>query len=194
MSPILSLDERIFHFCYNATGAGHLLPLMIAASIVGSGWTMFALVPLLLRTDTRRWATALTVTLLATAVMVFSLKMAVGRTRPIFALAGVHPLYGSPTDFSFPSGHSAGSFATAAFVSTVAWFRARREPAVAMAMYGISAVMVTLAVVIGYSRVYLGVHFPGDVLMGAVLGGSFGAAGGYVYATKLARDDVPGAD
>ncbi|WP_394843456.1 phosphatase PAP2 family protein [Pendulispora brunnea] len=194
MLPILTLDERIFRFCYDATGAGQLLPVMIAASILGSGWTMFALVPLLARVNTRKWALALTVTLLATAVMVFSLKAAVGRPRPIVALAGVHPLYGAPTDFSFPSGHSAGSFATAAFVSTVAWFRARREPAVAMAMYGISAAMMTLAVLIGYSRVYLGVHFPGDVLMGAVLGGSLGGVGGYVYATKLARDDVPGAD
>jgi len=210
MLGLLTLDQRLFRLCY-AAGGGHLLPLMIAATIVGSGWTMFALVPLLIREATRKWALALTLTLLATAVAVFALKMSCGRARPIFALAGVHPLYGSPTDFSFPSGHSAGSFATAAFVSTVGLHRARQAPEAARAMYLVSAFMMALATTIAYSRIYLGVHFPGDVLVGGVLGASLGVAGGLAYvargareaetaamgdksAAKLAPDDVAGAD
>ena len=169
---------------------------------------MLALIPFLVREDTRRWAVALTGTLLATALAVFVLKIAVGRARPIVALAGVHPLYGSPTDFSFPSGHAAGSFATAAFVFVVLRRHAELNPAAARAMYLLCSLCVAVAMTIGYSRVYLGVHFPGDVLTGALLGSIFGAAGGYAYVTrsaeaangdvksraKLAPEDIAGAD
>src|SRR5688572_5079127 len=98
---MMAWDEHLFRFCY-ASGEAHLLPWMIGLSLLGSGWAMLALVPLLIREDTRRWAAWLTTTLLVTAVVVFALKIAVGRARPIVALEGVHPLYGSPTDFSFP--------------------------------------------------------------------------------------------
>ncbi|WP_394826149.1 phosphatase PAP2 family protein [Pendulispora albinea] len=170
---------------------------MIAATLLGSGWSMIALIPLILREASRRWALALTATLLATAVAVFLLKMAVGRARPIVSVPEVHPLYGSPTDFSFPSGHSAGSFATAAFVCLVAWRYAQKNPTWTRRVYALCGFCVAAAMTIAYSRVYLGVHFPGDVLTGAVLGTTFGSTGAWAYLksrAKLARDDIAGAD
>jgi len=79
------------------------------------------------------------------------IKLAVGRERPVD-----HPLVPEPTSGSFPSGHAATSFACAA---TLAMFLPRRAP-----------VLYVLAALIAYSRVYVGVHYPLDVLAGAALG------------------------
>jgi len=200
---MLGLDQYLFRLGYSA-GGEHLLPLMIFFTVVGSGWTMFALLPFLAWEQTRRWAFALTLTLLATAVTVFVLKMAVGRIRPIFALADVRPLYGSPTDFSFPSGHAAGSFTVAGFAWVLGREHARLHSATARLTYFGCAVAFAMAAAIAYSRVYLGVHFPGDVLVGGVLGtivGTLGASGYVSRASRkrnerdeLAPDDVADAD
>ncbi|QNN54976.1 phosphatase PAP2 family protein [Nocardioides mesophilus] len=61
-----------------------------------------------------------------------------------------------PTSLSFPSGHSASAFAFAAGVGN-------RLPAVGVPLHG-------LAGVVAYSRVHTGVHYPGDVVVGSVLG------------------------
>jgi len=61
-----------------------------------------------------------------------------------------------PTSRSFPSGHSAAAFAFATGVGNV-------SPTAA-------APLRALAAVVGYSRVHTGVHYPGDVLVGALLG------------------------
>jgi undecaprenyl-diphosphatase len=80
------------------------------------------------------------------------IKLAVDRARPID-----HPLVGQPTTHSFPSGHAATSFACAA---TLAPFAPRHA----------KPVLYVLAAAIAYSRVYVGVHYPLDVLAGAALG------------------------
>jgi undecaprenyl-diphosphatase len=87
----------------------------------------------------------------ATSAASDGIKLAVGRERPVD-----HPLVREPTSDSFPSGHAATSFACAA---TLAMFLPRR-----------AAVLYVLAALIAYSRVYVGVHYPLDVLAGAALG------------------------
>ena len=81
-------------------------------------------------------------------------------------LAGKPPaivLVPRPDDFSFPSGHTGASFAAA---SALYFSRSRlRFPAL------------VLAVLIGFSRLYLYVHYPTDVLAGAVLGSLLGWVG-----------------
>jgi undecaprenyl-diphosphatase len=79
------------------------------------------------------------------------LKSAVGERRP----AG-HALIAVPHSASFPSGHAATSFACA---TVIAAFVPRAAPALYL-----------LALAIGFSRVYVGVHWPLDVLAGALLG------------------------
>src|SRR5262249_43591336 len=80
------------------------------------------------------------------------LKAAFDRARPID-----HPLVDRETSPSFPSGHAATSFACAA---TLAPFVSRRS----------GVCLYVLAAAISYSRVYVGVHYPLDVLAGAALG------------------------
>lgn len=81
-----------------------------------------------------------------------ALKSAVGEHRP----AGTHPLLAVPHSASFPSGHAATSVACAAVLSALA---PRAAPA-----------FLVLAAAIAYSRLYVGVHFPLDVIAGAALG------------------------
>lgn len=79
------------------------------------------------------------------------------RLRPIFTLDDVHQLMTKPiTDKSFPSDHTAVSFAIAFFVF---WIGRKWGSA-----------MLVLAFLIGISRIYVGVHYPSDVLVGALIG------------------------
>jgi undecaprenyl-diphosphatase len=84
------------------------------------------------------------------------IKMTVDRRRPYETLAEAEPLLRASVGNSFPSGHAATSFAGAIILGYL--FR-RALPA-----------LLTLAVLVAASRVYVGVHYPLDVLGGAVLG------------------------
>jgi undecaprenyl-diphosphatase len=84
-------------------------------------------------------------------------KSLIDRQRPAFRYPDPPPLMHIPHTHSFPSGHAATSFACAA---TLAQFTSRR---VAIALY-------VLAALIAWSRVYVGAHYPLDVLAGALLG------------------------
>jgi undecaprenyl-diphosphatase len=91
-------------------------------------------------------------------VLAYGIKLAVGRPRP-----GLDPLVRLPTDPSFPSGHAATSFAGATMLAAFA------------PRYRI--VFFVLAAGIAFSRVYVGVHWPFDVLAGSLLGAGLGYAG-----------------
>ncbi len=90
-------------------------------------------------------------------VTAYAIKLLVDRPRP-----GLDPLVRLPTDPSFPSGHAATSFAGATMLSA---FAPRYWPAFYL-----------LAVGIAFSRIYVGVHWPLDVLAGAALGAALAAA------------------
>jgi undecaprenyl-diphosphatase len=118
-------------------------------------WLAIALVVSLLW---RRWGTFI-LTVLVVAVADFAatvLKAAIDVPRPSTRYADPKPLVPAPHDHSFPSGHAATSFA-AATVLTAALPRS-------------GPLWFLLALAVGFSRVYVGVHYPLDIIGGAVLG------------------------
>jgi undecaprenyl-diphosphatase len=97
--------------------------------------------------------------LVATVLVQGLIKGALGRRRP-FVDRAVRVVGRRPRDASFPSGHTAGSFAAAVALSC---FYPRDAP-----------MLLGTATAVGASRIYLGMHFPGDVLAGAGLGAALG--------------------
>ncbi len=85
-----------------------------------------------------------------------ALKAAIDVQRPSTRYAEPRPLVHAPHDHTFPSGHAATSFAAATVLSAAV---PRATP-----------IWVLLAVAIAFSRVYVGVHYPLDVVAGAALG------------------------
>jgi undecaprenyl-diphosphatase len=154
---------------------GSWAPLMIALTILGSGWTAALLLPLMGWPRSRRFALALFYAIVVQSTLVWEIKRLVGRLRPWLELGLPAPI-GSPSDGSFPSGHAAGSFCVAAFLVVV--LRSRpRSPTDPFVVAG----LLVLATLIALSRVYLGAHFPSDVLGGAILGASVGAIAAGLY-------------
>jgi undecaprenyl-diphosphatase len=185
------VDERIFRLLYGAQG-GAFTRVAAAFTIVGEGWVVFALLPLLWVQRRRAATLALICVLTVTAGAVAVLKLVVQRVRPCHVIAGVSCLWGdAPTDYSFPSGHAAGSFAFATFVVAVVFLaeEPRTRPAV---RHAVAWVLVAAATCIALSRVYLGVHFPGDVAAGACLGVLVGGSGAYVYWRRASGRHVRG--
>lgn len=84
------------------------------------------------------------------------LKNVVARQRPCWIDESIRLLVANPKDFSFPSGHTLASFEAAI---TILCFNKK---------WGIVAIIT--AIMVGISRLYLFVHFPTDVLAGAILG------------------------
>jgi membrane-associated phospholipid phosphatase len=109
------------------------------------------------RPHRREWARARRAVLLTYGVNT-AIKFTVRRRRP--ALPGLPPLMGTTTGLSFPSAHAATSFAAA--------LAYRRRGLPGGALYGLAGAMAV-------SRVYLGVHYPSDILAGALLGSAVAA-------------------
>ena len=146
------LDAIQAHLRYGFLDA--VLPAVSWTCNHGELWILLAVVLVLFRKTRRQgWSVgcALVLDLICCNLI---LKPLVGRIRP-FAV-----------DASFPSGHTAASFA-AVFALKASGSRLWK-PALAV------------AVVIAFSRLYLYVHWPSDVLCGALLGAALGYAGAYL--------------
>lgn len=158
---IQAFDERLLLSVHGAPAL--LVPLFVVATVVGGGWGLVALVPFAARQATRAITLWLFGAIATTSALVSLIKLAVGRVRPCDALGWCNSIaFRSPGGPSFPSGHAAGSFAFAAFVSVIA----PRWAPLALAW----------AALVAASRCVLGVHYPSDVLAGAALGTMVGIA------------------
>lgn len=135
--------------------------LLLAISRVmhyGEGWAIVALA-LVVREPARGLRVtleALPVLWLTMLIVNFPLKRLFRRGRPFVAYVQARVVGPVPTDFSFPSGHTAAAFGGALLFST-------HLPAFAPLFYA-------LAALVGFSRIYLGVHYPSDVLVGGLVG------------------------
>ena len=146
--------------------------LAIITSLGNAGiiWIVLAAV-LLILPKTRKAGIVLTVALLVDFVLCnLILKNLVARVRPYDVNTAIAILIKKPLDFSFPSGHTAASFA-----AMTALFMAKMKKAWIAALI--------LAILIAFSRLYFYVHYPTDVLGGMAVGILSGALGYFLVKT-----------
>jgi undecaprenyl-diphosphatase len=137
---------------------GWLNPVFEGLSYAGRLGLLWIAIALVLCFLYRRWG-VLGLTIVAVALADWSatgLKALFDRERPPLRYAEPDPLVRTPHDGSFPSGHAATSFAAATILS----FTFPR----------FAPVIFVLAAAVAWSRVYVGVHYPLDIVGGAVLG------------------------
>lgn len=164
-----SVEFAILDWIQQHLRCGFLDTVLPAVSWIcnhGEVWIILAAVLLLRKRD--RWvgvsvALALVLDLVCCNLI---LKPLVDRVRPFAVNTAVELLTAPPLDASFPSGHTAASFA-AVFALKASGSRLWKPALV-------------LAATIAFSRLYLYVHWPSDVLFGAVLGAALGYAGAWL--------------
>lgn len=137
----------------------------------GAVWIALAVALALATRRSVPFAVLLTASSVWTAdLLALAIKAGVERPRPSASVFQADPLIGA-SGWSFPSGHAATAFAGAVALT---YFWRRGAP-----------LFFLLAAAIAFSRIYVGVHYPGDVLVGAPLGTFVGLA--WVAALRLPR-------
>lgn len=142
------LDRVVSHLTHLGGAAATLSATALMLAVPAPAWNVAG----------RRAAFALA----GSHVCVQLLKRSISRPRPLLPV-GIQSLVEAPDRFSFPSGHAAAAL-------SVALGAAVAMPAAAPWLLGLGAV-------VGMSRCYLGVHYPGDVLAGWILAASAFAVG-----------------
>jgi undecaprenyl-diphosphatase len=150
------LDRLISSFSWFMTG-GHAWILFIAASALFDKHRAI------------RACRILPALYLATYTVEIPIKRYFRRRRPFISIVRAIVVGRKPGSYSFPSGHSAAAFAGATLLQA-SYPRAR-------------SVLFAIALLVAFSRVYLGAHYPGDVLSGSVAGAGLARA----YRTLLDR-------
>jgi len=97
-------------------------------------------------------------------VAVYLLKFLIAEPRPFLTLPHVDLLVSENEIYSFPSGHTASSFAAAVVIGLKYKFNFKGKN------YRLIYPLLAFAGVIGFSRIYIGVHYPLDVFFGAIIG------------------------
>ena len=135
---------------------------------VGFIWIVLSII-LLLKEKTRQVGIMMLIALCLNVLLCNGiLKHLFARVRPCDINTSIHLLVSRPTDYSFPSGHTSASFTAVA----VLYFMKSKK------LFKASLI---LAVLIAFSRMYLYVHYPSDILGGVVVGMVCGYLAVYLY-------------
>lgn len=155
---VLDIEFFILDFIYNlhTPFMDKLWVFITHLGDKGLLWILMGLIMCFTKKYRRAGTTVLLALLLDFLIANLTLKPLVARIRPYEYVEGIKLLIDKPMDFSFPSGHSFAAFAAA---NSVFLFHKKE---------GIC--LLVLASLIAFSRLYLYVHFPTDVICGVIFG------------------------
>lgn len=160
LETLLSIDGGLLLLIQEYARTPLLDKIMVFITSLGNGGMIWiaATILLLIPKKTRKVGIMSGVALLGSLIINnHIIKNIVQRPRPFVTFTDLRILIPTPSEFSFPSGHTASSFAAAGvFYSNLP------------KKFGVPAVI--LAGLIGLSRLYVGVHYPTDVIAGIVMG------------------------
>ncbi|WP_129671170.1 diacylglycerol kinase family protein [Candidatus Chloroploca sp. Khr17] len=161
MAPYQALDRRLFLMVNRMPHPPLVNRLMYGLTqVMNGGWGWILILLGATAIDRERGLHALRQVAppmwLSTMTIEYPVKSYFRRQRPFLDVVQAVVIGRKPGSYSFPSGHSAAAFAGA-------WLMSRHYPELRPAWY-------LLAATVSFSRVYLGVHYPGDVIIGAVAG------------------------
>ncbi|MBQ8857340.1 MAG: phosphatase PAP2 family protein [Lachnospiraceae bacterium] len=160
LETLLNLDGGFLLFLQESVRNSILNNIMIFITSLGDGGFIWiaATIALLIPKKTRKVGLMSAVALLGSLIINNNIiKNLVQRPRPFVTFTDLQIIIPTPSEFSFPSGHTSSSFAAAAVFY-------RHLPK----KLGVPSVI--LAGLIGFSRLYVGVHYPTDVIAGAIMG------------------------
>lgn len=159
IDAITSIDINILMFIREHFANPVMDKIMVVISTLGNIGFIWILIGVALVMN-KKYRTIGIVLILALIIEVTFVdgivKKLVQRNRPFLDFSQIKLLIKMPTSYSFPSGHTASSFAAAIVLGK--YFRKYRYIA-----YG-------AAILMGFSRLYLFVHYPSDVIVGAIIG------------------------
>lgn len=159
MTNFQSLDFNLLSQIYKITHNGvfdKIMPSISSLGNIGIIWIVISIF-LLFNKEYRKVGILCLVALVLTAIVgEVILKNFIGRLRPFNEVPTMQLLITKPLSYSFPSGHTASSFAAAFIISS-------QIKKLAIPVYA-------LAMTIAFSRMYLFVHYPSDIIGGILLG------------------------
>ena len=161
MSALLALDGNLLLLLQEHVRNAITNPLVQVYTKLGDAgimWIVLSVLLLCFRSTRKAGIASLFAMILGLLCTNVVLKHLIARPRPWLDVMGLVPLVNEPDPNSFPSGHTC-----AAFAASLSWWRTL--PNFRMKILGI-----VLAVLMGLSRLYVGVHYPSDVLVGALVG------------------------
>jgi undecaprenyl-diphosphatase len=178
---VASADAAVFRAINLGLAARWLDVIMLGVTTLGTGWVQMAIGLAVViaaavkhRDDLQRMGYAALAAYAGAGLLSEVIKRIADRPRPLRLLFDARVVGDPRWTHSFPSGHTAVAFA-AAFVWGAYLPRAR------WALYG-------LATLVAFSRVYLGVHFPLDVVYGAFLGALIGLGSARLFRARPSED------
>lgn len=175
MNPLVAFDQVVF-FAINQTYRSRVIDAvaLVASGIGTAGFVWFLIGSILFIREERRdhWFFAPLFLAGASSWIVVELmfKPLVGRLRPTPEMGAIILGADTSSSYSFPSGHA-----------TIAWAMA---VVLSQKMPRWRPVLYMLASVIALSRVYIGKHYPGDIIIGSLLGWGIGALSLYLTSKK----------
>lgn len=152
---LIKTDEELFFIIYGSQKTHWNKLYNLLTSLGGTYAHVILILALAMTPSTRHIGFKLGLVQVVVTAVVQGIKRKASRIRPYDAHTQVIPLR-TEKDFSFPSGHTAAAFSSAVTLSSM-------QTQIALPIF-------IMAFLVAYSRIYLGTHYPSDVIAGSIIG------------------------